>query len=561
MGRAYRNQIHVGQRRQKQKNGDVYILERRTKYDPATKKTVTVGQKLLGKIVAGTTEMVPTRAKRPARAAPVSATRKHTGLTDILEHVGGESGIDGDVRRAFPEGGVAEKILSLARFWVATGGQTPPRMAAWQAMHPTPHPGTMSEDVIGDLFRQVGCDEEGIQRYFRLRAGRLGANPAVAYDSTTVSTYSERLHEARRGFNKDGDGLDTIKLLTLYSVKEREPIAFAKQPGNVPDVVSVGNALTQLECLGLTQALVVTDNGYYSQSNMAEFAVRGMKFLTLADPDVRWVRESIDALRDELEGGGCICPFDPDTCGATRFFPAQPLTRKKRGGGEETVSRRLWVHVFRSPDVRAKRECEFNRRLVEVRGLLERGEELSPSAQRWADRYLVVSRGGRKVACNDEAIREARKSFGFFALVTNQRMDTFEALRNYRLREKIEELYGMGKRYFDGRRPRLWNADALRGRQFVQFVGLGYLSRFRKKVGEMENALGREREGITQDRLKLEKNLKEWLKARSTLDIFDWFDCIETTQVATEAARFRWSTESVRRDDLFLSLLGLPSNQ
>ncbi|MBQ9345393.1 MAG: hypothetical protein IJT88_09300 [Kiritimatiellae bacterium] len=124
-----------------------------------------------------------------------------------------------------------------------------------------------------------------------------------------------------------------------------------------------------------------------------------------------------------------------------------------------------------------------NRRLVEVRGVLERGEELSPSAQRWADRCLVVARSGRKIACNDEAIREARKSFGFFALVTNQRMDTFEALRNYRLREKIEELYGMGKRYFDGRRPRLWNADALRSRQFVQFVGFGYLSRFRKKVG------------------------------------------------------------------------------
>ena len=86
-------------------------------------------------------------------------------------------------------------------------------------------------------------------------------------------------------------------------------------------------------------------------------------------------------------------------------------------------------------------------------------------------------------------------------------MDRFEALRNYRLRERIEEHFGMDKRYFDGRRTSLWKADALRG--------------------------------------------------RSTVDIFDWFDCIETTEVRTEAGKFRWSTESIRRDQLFLERLGV----
>ena len=227
MGRKFQGKIHIGRRVQRQKNGDIYILERTTRYDRATKKTVTVGQRLLGKIVAGTTEMVPTRPKRPDGAAAGSATRRHTGLTDILEHVGRVSGIDEDVRAAFPHGGVAEKILTVARYWLATGGQTLPRLAAWQAMHPTPYPGTISDDVASDLFKEVGVDEGGVQSYFRARADRLDRDAAVAYDSTTVSTYSENLHEARQGFNKDGDGLDTIKLLTLYSVKDREPIAFA----------------------------------------------------------------------------------------------------------------------------------------------------------------------------------------------------------------------------------------------------------------------------------------------------------------------------------------------
>ena len=38
---------------------------------------------------------------------------------------------------------------------------------------------------------------------------------------------------------------------------------------------------------------------------------------------------------------------------------------------------------------------------------------------------------------NDKAITEAKKYFGYFALVSNQAMNTFTALENYRLREKI----------------------------------------------------------------------------------------------------------------------------
>ena len=39
---------------------------------------------------------------------------------------------------------------------------------------------------------------------------------------------------------------------------------------------------------------------------------------------------------------------------------------------------------------------------------------------------------------HNEAVREVRKYFGCFALATNQAMGTFEALRDYRLRERIE---------------------------------------------------------------------------------------------------------------------------
>ena len=161
---------------------------------------------------------------------------------------------------------------------------------------------------------------------------------------------------------------------------------------------------------------------------------------------------------------------------------------------------------------------------------------------------------------NDKAIAEAKKYFGYFALVSNQAMDTFAALENYRLREKIEELFAVQKGRLDGARPRTWYPDNLRGRQFTQFVSLGYHCFLTKKIKEMQAKLREKEPGKTKSLIKLEKKLENWLAQRSLAQILDWFDCIETTKVQTVMGSYRWSTESVARDRLFLEYLGVDTN-
>lgn len=568
MPKQITGKTHVGERLEKRPNGDIYIYERVTAYNKNIKKTYTVSQKLKGKIISGTQEIIPTRPKKhKGDRSVIDAVRKHTGLTDILEWVGKDSGIDDDVLASFSEGDAA-KILSIARYWIATGGNTLPRLESWQVMHSLPYREAITEDVYGDLFKDVGRNEDGVQSYFSYRATRLDKSPVLAFDSTTISTYSKNQSEARRGFNKDGDGLNTIKLLTLYSVKDREPLAFAKQPGNVPDVISIDNALKQLKCFNIEKPLIVTDNGYYSQKNMMKFALHNMKFLTLVDPNIVWVRETVDALRETLTNMSSTCPFDPSVCGATttRIHEFSRVRQRSRNGkiaGEkETFSRRLYVHVFYSPDNDAKKELAFRKDLLELKAQVEDGvSEFTRSAQRKIDKYLACSTKGRggqfKVGFNDKTIAEAKKYFGYFALVSSQAMDTFIALKNYRLREKIEELFAVQKGGLDGARPRTWYPDNLRGRQFVQFISLGYHCCITKRIKEVQAELGKNESEKTKALIKLEKKLDKWLRQRSLAQILDWFDCIETTNVQTAMGKYRWSTESVARDQLFLKYLGV----
>ena len=54
------------------------------------------------------------------------------------------------------------------------------------------------------------------------------------------------------------------------------------------------------------------------------------------------------------------------------------------------------------------------------------------------------------------------------------------------------------------------------------------------------------------------KKLDKWIKQRSIAQIPDWFDCIETTNAQTVMGNYRWYTESVDRNRLFLKYLGVP---
>ena len=186
---------------------------------------------------------------------------------------------------------------------------------------------------------------------------------------------------------------------------------------------------------------------------------------------------------------------------------------------------------------------------------------LTESGQAKANKYLTCSRAGRggklKVSFNDKAFQDAKRYFGFFVLISNEVKNADEALQLYREREKIEEMFSVQKNSLDGRRPRVWYPYNLKGRMFCQFVALGYHSFLTKLINELKARLGKVAEGKTEAEIDLESNLKRWLDSHSLIQILEWFDCVETTSVKTDRGMCRWSTESIRRDELFLRLLGV----
>jgi len=184
-----------------QPNGDIYVLERKIKYDPEKKWNHVLSTKLMEKIPKGTETPVPTRPKRPpgkqAKESPgaISAVREHIGMMEIIGHIGAVSGIDNGIYGS-TDLGTAQKIISLARYLLATNGQSLPGILTWQLNHPLPYVDGLSKDVYHDLFARIGRDES-LRQNFQQSRGRAeddqGADALLDRNQTAGS-----FHEAAR---------------------------------------------------------------------------------------------------------------------------------------------------------------------------------------------------------------------------------------------------------------------------------------------------------------------------------------------------------------------------
>jgi hypothetical protein len=558
----------TGQISVKRSNGDTYIYERTTKYNPEKRFNEVISSHLIGKIPAGKTELVATRPRRAKTSVSESASCKRVGVTDILEWIGRESGVDQDIRRA-TDRATAEKILSIARYWCANPGKTIPFIEEWQINHDIPYRAGISQDGCYALMKEIGADADMRQKFFHARADRSPSKASIAFDSTTVSSYSENQIEARYGYNKSGDGLKSVKLLTQYCLETGQPIAYAIQPGNIPDVISIINASKQLAVFGMEKPMFVMDAGFYSEDNTLTLIRGHIKFLVMGKLSVSWIKSEFDGILNSICQLSHNCPFDPSVYGmavATRrnFRWIRERARRNASKGDAvTEEHRIYLYFYKNG---AKAECETASLSDDIRKVQEHlkagVQPISESEQRLADKYLITrnTRGGMSITYNEEAFQEVVRFAGCFVLVSNAPLDVWDALRKYRRREKIEEHFRMDKQYVDGNRTRVWYPDSLSGRFFCQFIALCYHEYLRRAITNLKKSLAVKNGDPLHDsaqNLKEEKALLNWVDNMSIERLFAWFDCIEETKVCTNMGKYRWRTETIKRDRLFLSRLGV----
>lgn len=470
------------------KNGITYVYESIGYWDKE-KQQARNHRKCIGKLDPVTGEFISSKRLKElqiphVKPGPVPFTeckRTFYGSTYLFDAIGQKLGIHDDLTRCFPNS--FEKILSIAYYLIMEDRNPMSRFPKWAKTHFHPYRKNIPSQRSSELFGSIS--EDAKQTFFLLQGKRRLEEEYLAYDTTSISSYSKSLKQVKYGVNKDHDPLPQINLALLFGDASRLPVYYRKLPGNISDVKTIQNLLADIDFLELNKVKLVMDRGFYSEANINEFYKKHYKFLIAAKISLKFVKKELDKVRSTMVSR-------PHYSSKYELYYDSFMVdwnyseTKKRTGEIVKDTRRLYLHLYYNDQKATDDKIAFNKLL----DLLE--EELvskkrKPEHEKLYAKYYEISETpvrGVSLVPKQDVISEAEKNFGYFALMSNGVKDPLDAIDIYRSKDMIEKAFGNLKERLNMRRTSVSSDENLDGKLFVQFIALIYLSYIKKAMND-----------------------------------------------------------------------------
>lgn len=420
-------------------------------------------------------------AKKTGPVPAEACLRQFYGATYLLDAISEKTGIAADLGKCF--GSAAREILSIAYYLVLEEGQPLYRFHRWGYSHRHPYGKDIPSQRSSELFGLVS--EEAKMKYFNLQAKRHGLNEYLAFDTTSISSYSRLIKQAKYGKNKEGDPLPQVNLALLYGEESMLPVYYRKLPGNITDVKTIENLLKDVDFLHLEKLKLVMDRGFYSERNINDLMKHHHKFLIGARTPLGIVSHRLDKIRDDF-----VTRFHYNSelhLYVQTFTEEWNYTEEKPRSGETVEEkRRVYLHIYYNDQKCTDDRDRFNYMLDRLEKNLQNGTP-NPDDDRLYKKYFNISTTpvrGITYSFNEEAIKKAERNFGYVALLSNGIKDPVQAIRIYRYKDLIEKSFGNLKERLDMRRMSVESSENFEGKLFVQFVALQLLSYIKKQMDE-----------------------------------------------------------------------------
>nr|WP_292733865.1 IS1634 family transposase [Methanocalculus sp.] len=308
-------------------------------------------------------------------------------------------------------------------------------------------------------------------------------NEFWAYDTTTISSYSETLRQVQYGHNKEHDRLPQLNLALVFGQESNLPFYYRKLAGNIPDSKTISRFLEELDILGYSRVKLVMDRGFSTKENINRLFQSHVKFLMSTKMSLVYIREELDAIYDTFRS------FEQYSDDHELYYRTVRTTwnytqHRPYKGDTLEEPRRLYIHYYYNIDQAAEDEKEFDRLLIKLKQELESGNRDSEH-QKLYEKYFMIKTTpvrGTKAQVREEVVAKIRRYYGFFALITNETMDAVTALELYRNKDVVEKAFGNVKERLNMRRTLVSSEQSLDGKLFVMFVALIYLSHIKKRM-------------------------------------------------------------------------------
>ena len=416
---------------------------------------------------------------KPGPTATEVCARDFYGATYLLDEIAEKTGVAEDLKSCFPND--YKKLLSLAYYLTLEGHNPMYRFNRWAKSHHHPYVKDLPSQRISELFSTI--DESAKMDFFSKQSKRRLETEYLAYDTTSISSYSQSLKQVKYGNNKEHDPLPQINLALLFGESSGLPVYYRKLPGNISDVKTISHLLKELECLQIDKVNLVMDRGFYSELNINELYQHHHKFLIGAKTSLKFIQSKLNDIRD---GFVSRSNYHSNTnLYMASFTMDWAYTQTKSRKGEVVKEKRqIYAHYYYNDQHATDDKIRLNKLLDILEEELTQGKH-TPEHEHLYEKYfqtVATPVRGVWIQANQDAIDKSLKDCGYFVLLSNDIKDPVEALEIYRAKDLIEKAFGDLKERLNMRRESVASEENLEGKLFVQFVALIFMSYIKKAM-------------------------------------------------------------------------------
>ena len=478
------------------RSGITYAYETKYYWDKEKKQSRSK-RECIGKVDPVTGKIVPTRGRAKKgesktttsvlkKTGPIPFTqtkRLYYGATNLLEAFSDEIGLTNDLKQCFPDN--YKKLLSIAFFLILEDNNPLYRFEKWNLTHKHPYGQDIASARSSELF--ASNTDNQVTKFLRLQAKRRVEDEYWAYDSSSISSYSETLNQVQWGKNKEDDKLPQINLLLVFGEKSGLPFYYRKLAGNIPDSKTVKHLLEDLDILGMGKTKFVMDRGFYSVDNINSLYREHIKFLVGVKLSLKFIRKHLDEVYDDIR---MFTNYDEsiNTYGYTVSAEWDYTQQRPSKGDVVKEKRRMYIHYYYSIEKGADDEQAFDKRIAELCAELQSGKLVEGHKNAYSQFFEIKETPvrGRQVYYKEDEIKAARRYLGYFALITNEKMDAFTALHLYRIKDIVEKAFGNIKDRLNMRCLLAKSEKDLDGKIFAEFIALILISHLDHKMKETD---------------------------------------------------------------------------
>lgn len=297
----------------------------------------------------------------------------------------------------------------------------------------------------------------------------------ISYDSTNKNCRVGDIDMIEFGHPKVDKGLPIVNIAMAYDVNNELPLFYEEYPGSIVDVSQLRYMVEKASGYGYRNIGFILDRGYFSRANINDMDRADYPFIIMVKGQKTLVREIIIECSGSFENDR-RCLIRPYRCyGKTVAMKLYPSDTKDR-----------YFHLYYSHEKAVAERTALQDKIEEMKKYLDSvaGDKVT-LAEKYSRYFNLEFHSDGTFVCAGEktsVIEEEISLFGYYCIISSEKMTAEEALNIYKSRDASEKLFRGDKSYLGGAAIRVHSTESMSSKLFIEFIALILRNRMHTKL-------------------------------------------------------------------------------